>query len=112
MQDWTLSNRERLLCYIIRTVPRYEPFCNEMVKAVNSSDPFIDDLRFKELIYMPSGFQRKQHFNVGDEVQYIFYDGNTATLRKSSIAQLSSESTPGILMSEGYKVPERYVFPL
>jgi hypothetical protein len=83
-----------------------------MVRAVGSSDPFMDDLRFKEFVYMPSGFQRKQYFNVGDEVQYIFYDGNTATLRKSSIAQLSSESTPGILMSEGYKVPERYVFPL
>lgn len=112
MQNWTLNNRDHLLCYIIRVIPRCDVFNDEMVRAVGSSDPFIDDLRFKEFVYMPSGFQRKQYFNVGDEVQYIFYDGNTATLRKSSIAQLSSESTPGILMSEGYKVPERYVFPL
>ena len=112
MQDWTLSNRERLLCYIIRTVPRYEPFCNEMVKAVNSPDPFIDDLRSKEFVYMPSGIKRKQHLNVGDEVQYIFYDGKTTVLRKGNIAELASESDSSVLMSDGYKVPERYVFQI
>ena len=112
MLDWTLNNRDHLLCYIIRVVPRGDVFNEEMVKAVSSPDSFIDDLRFKEFVYMSTGFQRKHHFNVGDEVQYIFYDGKNATLRKSSIAQLPSESTLGILMSEGYIVPERYVFPL
>ena len=111
MQDWTLSNRERLLCYIIRTVPRYEPFCNEMVKAIPRGETLLDDLRFKEFVYMPSGFQRKQHFNVGDNVQYIFYNGKNANLRKSSIEELTNHEN-GILMSDGYMVPERYVFPI
>ena len=112
MLDWTLNNRDHLLCYIIRVAPRGEPFNDEKVKAVASSSPFIDDLRFKEFVYMPSGFQCKQHFNVGDNVQYIFYDGSTAILRKSSIVQLPSENTPGIILTDGYMVPERYVFPI
>ena len=60
---------------------------------------------------MPSGFQRKQHFNVGDNVQYIFYNGKNANLRKSSIEELTNHEN-GILMSDGYMVPERYVFPI
>ena len=112
MLDWTLNNRDHLLCYIIKVVPRCDVFNDEMVRAVGSSDPFIDDLRFKEFVYMPSGFQRKHHFNVGDNVQYIFYDGHIAILRKSSIMQLPSENTSGVLMSDGYMVPERYVFPI
>jgi hypothetical protein len=111
MLDWTLNNREHLLCYIIRVVPRCDVFIDEMVKAVGLSDPFIDALRFNEFVYMPSGFQRKQHFNVGDNVQYIFYDGKTATLRTSNIEELTNNDR-GILMSDGYIVPERYVFPL
>ena len=112
MLDWTLNNRDHLLCYIIKVVPRCDVFNDEMVRAVGSSDPFIDDLRFKEFVYMPSGFQCKHHFNVGDNVQYIFYDGHIAILRKSSIMQLPSENTSGVLMSDGYMVPERYVFPI
>lgn len=111
MLDWTLNNRDHLLCYIIRVVPRGDVFNDEMVKAVGSSDPFIDDLRFKEIVYMPSGFQRRQHFNVGDNVQYIFYDGSIAILRKGFITQLPSENNSGILVSDGCMVPERYVFP-
>jgi hypothetical protein len=111
MLDWTLNNRDHLLCYIIRVVPRGDVFNEEMVKAVSSPDSFIDDLRFKEFVYMPTGFQRKHHFNVGDEVQYIFYDGKNATLRKSSIKEQTNNDR-GILMNEGLIVPERYVFPI
>ena len=110
MLDWTLNNRDQLLCYIIRVAPRCDVFNDEMVKAVMASETFIDDLHFKELVYMPTGFQRKHHFAVGDIVQYIFYDGKNATLRTSNIAQLPSEEDSGVIMSDGYKVPERYVF--
>ena len=112
MLDWTLNNRDQLLCYIIRVAPRCDVFNDEMVKAVMASETFIDDLHFKELVYMPTGFQRKHHFAVGDIVQYIFYDGKNATLRTSNIAQLPSEEDSGVIMSDGYKVPERYVFPV
>ena len=83
-----------------------------MVKAIPQGETLLDDLRFKEFVYMPSGFQRKHHFNVGDKVQYIFYDGSIAILRQGFIAQLPSENASGILMSDGYMVPERYLFPI
>ena len=60
---------------------------------------------------MPTGFQRKQHFNVGDEVKYIFYDGKTTVLRKSNIAEVTNNES-GLLMTDGTMVPERYVFQI
>lgn len=113
MLNWTLNNKEHLLCYIIRTVPRCNAYQDEFVKAVSATidETLLDDLNYKEEVYMPSGFKRKHHFNVGDEVQYIFYDGKNATLRKSCIAELTNNDR-GILMREGHIVPERYVFPI
>ena len=110
MLDWTLNNRGQLLCYIIRTVPRCEAFNEGLVKAIKASEHFIDDLRLKEFVYLPAGFKRKQHFNVGDDVKYIFYDGVNTVLHTSRIVQLPARSGEGILMSDGYQVPERYVF--
>ena len=113
MLNWTLNNRERLLCYVICTVPRCDVYQEEFVKAASHSqgEVLMDDLNYKEEVYMPSGFKRKHHFSVGDEVRYIFYDGKTATLRKSNISELTNHEG-GILMSDGYIVPERYVVPL
>jgi hypothetical protein len=82
-----------------------------MVKAIPQGETFLDDLNNKEFVYMPTGFQRKQHFNVGDEVKYIFYDGKTTVLRKSKIAEVTNNES-GLLMTDGTIVPERYVFQI
>jgi hypothetical protein len=77
---------------------------------------------------MPSGYSRKQHFKVGDIVEYIYHDSDMTTLRWGCIAKLPGKKDQGVLIinsrkrCEGLskktfvencvKVPLRYVFPL
>ena len=112
--DWTTNHREHLLCYVIRRVPRGEQFSDDFVKAARFEvgEQFVDDMMSKEFVYLPTGFRRKQNFNVGDEVKYICFDGDCLTLRNSSISQLSSNESNGICMSDDFQVPERYVFKI
>lgn len=112
--DWTTNHREHLLCYVIRRVPRGEQFSDDFVKAARFEvgEQFVDDMMSKEFVYLPTGFRRKQNFNVGDEVKYICFDGGCLTLRNSSISQLSSNESNGICMSDDFQVPERYVFKI
>lgn len=112
--DWTTNHREHLLCYVIRRVPRGEQFSDDFVKAARFEvgEQFVDDMMSKEFVYLPTGFRRKQNFNVGDEVKYICFDGGCLTLRNSSISQLSTNESNGICMSDDFQVPERYVFKI
>lgn len=112
--DWTTNNREHLLCYVIRIVPRGEPFSDDFVKAApfEAVEQFVDDMINKEFVYLPTGFRREQNFNVGDNVKYICFDGTNLVLRNSCISQLDSNESYGICMSDGFQVPERYVFPI
>ena len=77
---------------------------------------------------MPSGFQQKHRFNVGDLIEYIYHDRNVTTLKWGCIAKLPSKKDPSVLILDGkktweglskeayiassVKVPMRYVFPL
>ena len=112
--DWTTNNREHLLCYVIRIVPRGEQFSDGFVKAARFElgEQFVDDMMSKEFVYLPTGFRREQNFNVGDEVKYICFDGTNLVLRNSCISQLDSNESYGICMSDGFLVPARYAFPI
>ena len=130
MQKWTEQNRERLLCYIIREIPREKAFRDEPASALCGwpNEPYIEDNDDKEYIYMPSGLQRKHHFEVGDLVEYIYHDTDVTTLKWGCIAKLPSKKDKSILIINGrkkweglskktyidncVKVPLRYVFPL
>ena len=112
--DWTTNNKEHLLCYVVRIVPRCEQFSDDFVKVTHYEvgEQFVDDMMSKEFVYLPTGFRREQNFNVGDEVKYICFDGTNHILRNSSISQLGSDESDGICMKDGFQVPERYVFPI
>lgn len=114
MLNWSTNNRERLLCYVLRIVPRGEPFSDDFVKAAHygEGEQFVDDTISKEFVYMPTGFRLKQNFNIGDEVKYICFDGTNLVLRNSCISQLDSNESYGICMSDGFLVPARYAFPI
>jgi len=110
--DWTTNNRERLLCYVLRIVPRGEQFLDDFVKVAHyeEGEQLVDDMMSKEFVYMPTGFRRKQNFNIGDEVKYICFDGSILTLRNSCISQWQTKESNGICMCDGCQVPARYVF--
>ena len=112
--DWTTNNRERLLCYVLRIVPRGEQFLDDFVKVAHyeEGEQLVDDMMSKEFVYMPTGFRRKQNFNIGDEVKYICFAGNYLTLRNSCISQLQTKDSNGICMCDGCQVPARYVFTI
>ena len=75
-------------------------------------EELVDDIICYEFVYMSTGFQRKFNFKVGDEVNYICFDGMKTTLHQSSISQLPKNDRNDIYLSDGYQVPARYVFPL
>lgn len=114
MLDWTTNNRGRLLCYVLRIVPRGEPFSDDFVKAAHygEGEQFVDDTISKEFVYMPTGFRLKQNFNISDEVKYICFDESILTLRNSSISQWQTKESNGICMCDGCQVPARYVFTI
>ena len=68
IQKWTEQNREHLLCYIVKEIPREKVFRDEPASAFCHwpDEPYIEDNDFEEFVYMPSGFQQKHRFNVGD----------------------------------------------
>lgn len=112
--NWSTNNKEHLLCYVLRIVPRGEQFSDDFVKAARFEvgEQFVDDMMSKEFVYLPTGFRRKQNFNVGDEVKYICFDGGCLTLRNSSISLLATKESNGICMKDGFQIPARYVFPI
>lgn len=112
--DWTTNNRERLLCYVLRIVPRGEQFLDDFVKVAHyeEGEQLVDDMMSKEFVYMPTGFRQKQNFNIGDEVKYICFDGSSLTLHNSSISLLATKESNGICMKDGFQVPARYVFSI
>jgi predicted esterase YcpF (UPF0227 family) len=130
IQKWTEQNREHLLCYIVKEIPREKVFRDEPASAFCHwpDEPYIEDNDFKEFVYMPSGFQQKHRFNVGDLIEYIYHDRNVTTLKWGCIAKLPSKKDPSVLILDGkktweglskeayiassVKVPMRYVFPL
>ena len=114
MLDWTSNNRKRVLCYIVRKVPRCQPFFDDLVKAGHywGEEQLVDNLFDSEYVYMPTGFQRKLDFKVGDEVQYICNDGKNTVLKRSFITQLPTSNDSSISMLDNYQVPVRYVFPI
>ena len=111
---WTTNNRERLLCYVLRIVPRGEQFFDDFVKVAHykEGEQLVDDMMSKEFVYMPTGFRRKQNFNIGDEVKYICFDGSILTLRNSCISQWQTKESNVICMCDGCQVPARYVFTI
>ena len=130
MQKWTEHNREHLLCYIVKEIPREKAFRDEPASAFCHwpDEPYIEDDEFKEFVYMPSGFKRNHHFNVGDWVEFIYHDNDVTSLKWGCIAKLPSKRDPSVLILDGkktweglskkayiacsVKVPMRYVFPL
>lgn len=114
MLDWTSNNRKHVLCYIIRKVPRCKPFYDDFVKAVQywEEEQLVDNLYNSEYVYMSTGFQRKQNYKVGDEVQYICNDGKNTVLKRSSITQLPTSNDSSISLLDGSRVPTRYVFSI
>ena len=130
IQKWTEQNREHLLCYIVKEIPREKAFRDEPASAFCHwpDEPYIEDDEFKEFVYMPSGFKRNHHFNVGDWVEFIYHDNDVTSLKWGCIAKLPSKRDPSVLILDGkktweglskkayiacsVKVPMRYVFPL
>ncbi len=128
MQKWTEQNCSHTLCYIIREIPREEIFFDELVPVMDYKEevPYWEDWYFEEHVYMPSGMKRNQHLLIGDEVSYIHYDKELATLRKGSIVRLQTEEEPAAVildeenrsesisleksLEHSFKVPSRYVF--
>ncbi len=128
MQKWTEQSRCHTLCFIIREIPREEVFFDELTPVMNYKEgvPYWEDYYFEEHVYMSSGMKRKQNLLVGDEVNYIHYDKELATLRKGLIVRLPNEEDPAVVVlddekrSEGislekslehsFKIPSRYVF--
>ena len=112
--DWSTNNREHLLCYVMRLVPKREQFYDDFVKVAQhrEGEHLVDDMICKEFVYQPTGFQRNFNFNIGDEVRYICFDGRTLTLQYSRITQLPTIERNFISLSNGNLVPSRYVFPV
>lgn len=130
LQKWTEQNREHLLCYIIKEIPREEIFRDELESSLCGwpDEPYREDSEYKEYVYMPSGYKRKHHFEVGDLVEYIYHDADVSALKWGCIAKLPSKKDNGVLILDSKKtweglskkafaessvqVPLRYVFPL
>jgi hypothetical protein len=114
LQDWSTNKHDYLLCYIMHIVPRREQFSDDFVKVSHyvEGEHLVDDMKCKEFVYMPTGFSRKYNFRIDDQVKYIYYDGKETVLRKSCIVRLPTSEDDGICMSDGFQVPERYVFPI
>ncbi len=128
MMKWTEQNCSHTFCYVIREISREKIFFDEFVPVMDYKEgiPYCEDCYFEEHVYMPSGMMRKQHLLVGDEVYYIHYDKEVATLRKGSVVRLPNEKDPAVVVldeekrSEGIslektlehsvKVSSRYVF--
>ena len=128
IQKWTEQNREHLLCYIIREIPREKAFRDGLAHSFCNypEEPYIEESDYKEYVYMPSGFRRKYHFKEGDIVEYIYHDGDVTALKWGCIAKLPDKEDKSILILDGkrtmdgisketyiyccVKVPERYVF--
>lgn len=114
LEKWTEQNREYVICYIMREVPREGLFIDELTPAIcgQTDKPLDEDDEYEEHVFEPSGFERKKNFKVGDEVDYIYYDGDVAELRNGCIAKKDGncyiiDSKDGIEV----KVPTRYVMP-
>lgn len=113
LEKWTEQNREHVLCYIMREIPKEEMFVDELTPAIcgHTEKPLDENEEYVEHVFEPSGFERKKKFKVGDEVDYIFYDGNVAELRHGGIVKeeetcyIINDSKDGIEV----KVPARYV---
>ena len=130
MQKWTEKNHEHLLCYIIKEIPREEIFRDEIESSLCGwpDEPYREDSEYQEYVYMPSGYKRKHHFEVGDLVEYIYHDADVTALKWGCIAKLPNKKDCGMLILDGkktweglskkafaessVKVPLRYVFPL
>ena len=129
MRRWTEQNREHLLCYIIQEIPWRKAFRNEPATSLCGwpDEPYLEESDYQEYVYMPSGYRRKHHFEVGDIVEYIYHDSDMTTLRWGCIAKLPGKKDQGVLIINGrktweglrkktfvensVKVPLRYVFP-
>ena len=130
MEKWTEQNREHLLCYIIREVPREKAFRDELSPSFCCcpDEPYIEESDYKEYVYLPSGLKRKFHFKVGDMVEYIYHDVDVTAMKWGCIAKLPSRKDNSILILDSkrsveglskkaiieccVKVPARYVFQL
>ena len=130
MRRWTEQNREHLLCYIIQEIPWRKAFRDEPVSSLCGwpEEPYLEESDYQEYVYMPSGYKRKHHFEVGDLVEYIYHDADVTLLRWGCIAKLPGKKDQGVLIINGrkkweglskktfvensVKVPLRYVFPL
>ena len=130
MRRWTEQNREHLLCYIIQEIPWRKAFRDEPASSLCGwpDEPYLEESDYQEYVYMPSGYRRKHHFEVGDLVEYIYHDADVTLLRWGCIAQLSGKNDQGVLIinsrkkceglskktfvENSVKVPLRYVFPL
>ena len=129
MRRWTEQNREHLLCYIIQEIPWRKAFRDEPASSLCGwpDEPYLEESDYQEYVYMPSGYRRKHHFEVGDLVEYIYHDADVTLLRWGCIAQLPGKKDQGVLIIDGrktweglskktfvensVKVPLRYVFP-
>lgn len=129
MRRWTEHNREHLLCYIIQEIPWRKAFSDEPASSLCGwpDEPYLEESDYQEYVYMPSGYRRKHHFEVGDLVEYIYHDADVTLLRWGCIAQLPGKNDQGVLIIDGktqyqglskkafiehcVKVPLRYVFP-
>ena len=113
LEKWTEQNREHVLCYIMREIPKEELFVDELTPAIcgHTEKPLDENEEYVERVFEPSGFERKKKFKVGDEVDYIYYDGDVAELRHGGIAKIEdtcciiNDSKDGIKV----KVPTRYI---
>ena len=129
MRRWTEQNREHLLCYIIQEIPWRKAFRDEPASSLCGwpDEPYLEESDYQEYVYMPSGYRRKHHFEVGDLVEYIYHDADVTLLRWGCIAKLPGKNDQGVLIIDGrtkyqglskkafiehcVKVPLRYVFP-
>ena len=129
MRRWTEQNREHLLCYIIQEIPWRKAFRDEPASSLCGwpDEPYLEENDYQEYVYMPSGYRRKHHFEVGDLVEYIYHDADVTLLRWGCIAKLPGKKDQGVLIIDGrtqyqdlskkafiehcVKVPLRYVFP-
>ena len=129
MRRWTEQNREHLLCYIIQEIPWRKAFRDEPASSLCGwpDEPYLEESDYQEYVYMPSGYRRKHHFEVGDLVEYIYHDADVTLLRWGCIAKLPGKKDQGVLIIDGrtqyqdlskkafiehcVKVPLRYVFP-
>jgi hypothetical protein len=123
MRKWTEHGRRNLVCYIIRQLPREAEYRDEFeITKYDSSNEEIEDNALVEHVYQYSAYKRKLTFKEGDMVEYIFYDGETQTLKKGRVAKAPADETNYIIIEDQHseqdaktvyvRVPSRYVFQL